>query len=48
MNYDILKDTIIKIKKSFKKHEDIPLSVVVVPDREWLLGGINRHFNHFH
>lgn len=38
MDYDTLKDTISNIWKSFKKDEDIPFSVVVISDREWLLG----------
>nr|GMD75831.1 putative ion channel POLLUX-like 2 isoform X1 [Ipomoea batatas] len=38
MDYDTLKDTIVSIQKSLKKDEDITFSIVVISDREWLLG----------
>lgn len=39
MNYDTLKQAIIRSKSSFKRTEDIPLSIIVISDRDWLLGG---------
>ncbi|KAI3749448.1 hypothetical protein L2E82_20060 [Cichorium intybus] len=35
--HDTLKETIEHTQKSLKKGEDIPFSVVVISDREWLL-----------
>ncbi|XP_039779842.1 putative ion channel POLLUX-like 2 isoform X1 [Panicum virgatum] len=38
LNYDTLKDTIINIRKSAKSDKKVPLSIVVISDRDWLIG----------
>lgn len=39
VNYETLKEAILNIRNSFKDAKDIPLSIVVISDREWLIGG---------
>jgi len=41
MNFDALQETILDIQNSLKKDEDISFSIVVISDREWLIGGNN-------
>jgi hypothetical protein len=41
MNYDILKEAIINIRKSAKCDKNVPISVVVISDRDWLIGGMS-------
>ncbi|XP_049407207.1 putative ion channel POLLUX-like 2 [Solanum stenotomum] len=42
MDYDMLTDTIANIQKSFKQREELPFSIVVISDREWLLGDASK------
>ncbi|KAL5988877.1 hypothetical protein ACLOJK_026979 [Asimina triloba] len=41
LDYDVLKESILNIQNSLK--EDIPFSIVVISDREWLSGGSVCH-----
>ncbi|XP_052876430.1 putative ion channel POLLUX-like 2 isoform X2 [Gossypium arboreum] len=42
MNYDTLEETIMNIQNFIKKVNQIPLSVVVISNKEWLLGDPSR------
>ncbi|KAK8497704.1 hypothetical protein V6N12_018822 [Hibiscus sabdariffa] len=42
MNYDALEQTIINIQNFIKKVNQIPLSIVVISNKEWLLGDPSR------
>ncbi|KAL3578093.1 hypothetical protein D5086_019597 [Populus alba] len=42
MNFDALQETILDIQNSLKKDEDISFSIVVISDREWLIGDPSR------
>lgn len=39
MNYETVKEAILNVKKSGKGGKDIPFSVVIICDIEWLAGG---------
>ncbi|XP_070664405.1 putative ion channel POLLUX-like 2 isoform X10 [Malus domestica] len=45
MNFETLQDTTVHILNSLK-NKDVPLSVVVISDREWLLGDPTRADKH--
>ncbi|XP_077248055.1 ion channel POLLUX-like protein, putative (DUF1012) isoform X2 [Tasmannia lanceolata] len=42
MNYDILKEAILDVRKSIKNGDEIPLSIIVISDKEWLAGDPSR------
>lgn len=41
MDYDTLKEAIMRSQSSMKQDEEIPFSVVVISDRQIVLGGEN-------
>jgi hypothetical protein len=41
LNYDTLKETIINMQKSAPDKE-VPLSIVVISDRDWFVGGTSK------
>ncbi|XP_008651295.1 putative ion channel POLLUX-like 2 isoform X2 [Zea mays] len=38
LNYDTLKETIINVRESAKSDKEVPLSIVVISDRDWFVG----------
>ncbi|XP_010441992.1 PREDICTED: putative ion channel POLLUX-like 2 [Camelina sativa] len=42
LNYDTLKQTIMRMQSKYKKGKAIPLTILVISDRDWLLGDPSR------
>ncbi|CAE6222259.1 unnamed protein product [Arabidopsis arenosa] len=42
LNYDTLKQTIMRMKCKYRKSKNIPLTILVISDRDWLLGDPSR------
>ncbi|XP_073007691.1 putative ion channel POLLUX-like 2 isoform X2 [Typha latifolia] len=46
VNYETLKEAILNIRKPFKDTKDVPLSIVVISDRDWLVGDPSQADKH--
>ncbi|KAL0684651.1 hypothetical protein Bca4012_051499 [Brassica carinata] len=42
MNYETLKETIIHMQSKYRKGKNVPLTILVISDRDWLLGDPSR------
>ncbi|KAL0793157.1 hypothetical protein Bca101_064534 [Brassica carinata] len=42
MNYETLKETIMHMQSKYRKGKEVPLTILVISDRDWLLGDPSR------